>query len=158
MKKTRKNKNRNRQKRKDRSRIRRLGRSTRRHHPAMGGCPWCAPMGPEEAKAMTPTQENIERWIADWDRMRRKSGHDMGEIVSLELVMSERDRKLQGTTPVSREEFIASVKKLTRPAILHVKTDRALLGFPIGAPDMGAVFRAFEQDEAEKDFDYEEAS
>jgi hypothetical protein len=52
---------------------------------------------------MTPTRDNIESWLADWDRMRRKSGHDMGEIVSLELVMSERDRKLQGTTPVSRE-------------------------------------------------------
>lgn len=107
---------------------------------------------------MTPTKDNIESWLANWDNMRRQGGQDVGEIVTVELIMSKRDRKLQGTTQLSCEEFLESVKKLTRPALLNVRTDRALLGFPLGAPDIGAVYRSFEQDEAEADFDSKEAS
>jgi hypothetical protein len=107
---------------------------------------------------MTPTKENLESWLANWDKMRYQNGRDLGDIVQVELVMSERDRKLDGDTPVTCKEFLESVKKLTRPAILNVQTSEALFGFPLGAPDIGSVMLAFAQDAAESDVDVDEAS
>jgi len=109
-------------------------------------------------KAMAPTKENLKSWLLNWDAMRYQNGQDMGEIVQVELVMSERDRKLEGQTIVTCEEFFESVRNLTRPAILEVKTEKALLGFPLGAPDIGAVMLSFAQDAAESDFNVDEAS